>query len=290
MVNAKEKRVSIAMTTYNGEKYVEKQLRSIFSQTLQPDEIIICDDCSKDRTVEITRRVVSEYQAEARVRLVENKQNLGYIRNFHQAIGMTSGEYLFLADQDDEWYPHKLKRVLEVMEETGAEAICTGFDLIDANGDLIANPESFRIDPLILKAGPGVTPITFHQLIFRNFVPGCTYCCTRRTAQAFLEVESQVLPHDYQIMFVGTLLGKVFFLNEKTIGYRLHGNNTIGFSAKGSSKGFRLKKINRKPKYTYFLDDLNRVLPIPHRWYYNLLYYLRIPYLTLVVKNKFEKT
>ena len=290
MVNAKEKRVSIAMTTYNGEKYVEKQLRSIFSQTLQPDEIVICDDCSKDRTVEIIRRVVSEYQAEARVRLVENKQNLGYIRNFHQAIGMTSGEYLFLADQDDEWYPHKLKRVLEVMEETGAEAICTGFDLIDANGDLIANPESFRIDPLILKAGPGVTPITFHQLIFRNFVPGCTYCCTRRTAQAFLEVESQVLPHDYQIMFVGTLLGKVFFLNEKTIGYRLHGNNTIGFSAKGSSKGFRLKKINRKPKYTYFLDDLNRVLPIPHRWYYNLLYYLRIPYLTLVVKNKFEKT
>ena len=132
MLTAENKLVSIAMTTYNGEKYVEKQLRSIFTQTRQPDEIIICDDCSKDHTLEIVRRIVAEYKAEDRVRLVENQQNLGYIRNFHQAIGMTSGDYLFLADQDDEWYPHKLERVLEVMEETGAAAICTGFDESEA--------------------------------------------------------------------------------------------------------------------------------------------------------------
>ena len=284
MLTSENKRVSIAMTTYNGEKYVEKQLRSIFSQTRQPDEIIICDDCSKDHTVEIVRRIVAEYGEENRVSLVENQQNLGYIRNFHQAIGMTSGDYLFLADQDDEWYPHKLERMLEVMEETGAAAICTGFDLIDENSDPILDENRFRIASLIRNAASGLTPITFHQFIFRNFVPGCTYCCTRKTAQAYLEVRNETFPHDHQIMLVGSILGNVYFLNEKTIGYRLHGNNTIGFQKKGSFS-FRLRKIKKVPIHIQLLNDLSPVLPIPHRWFYYGLFYLRIPYVLSVVGN-----
>ena len=285
MLTAENKLVSIAMTTYNGEKYVEKQLRSIFAQTRQPEEIIICDDCSKDHTVEIVRRIVEEYKAADRVRLVENQQNLGYIRNFHQAIGMTSGDYLFLADQDDEWYPHKLERVLEVMEETGAEAICTGFDLIDENSDPIADADQFCFDPLIRTAAPGLTPITFHQFILRNFVPGCTYCCTRRTAQAYLEARNQTLPHDHQIMLVGSLLGSVYFLNEKTISYRLHGNNTLGVQKKGTSSGFLPKKIHRIPPQISFINDLSPALSVPHKWFYYLLFLLRIPFVLSVLEN-----
>ena len=288
MVQSDKKTISIAMTTYNGEKYIEKQLRSIFSQTMQADEIIICDDCSNDRTLEIVRGLVAEYNMQTQVRLVENQKNLGYIRNFHHAISMTSGDYLFLADQDDEWYPDKLERVLTVMEQTQAEAICTAFDLIDGNSAMIEDTERFQMDSLLRNAGPGLTQITFHQLAFRNFVPGCTYCCTRRTAQTYLEIESQVLPHDYQIMFVGALLGKVYFLNEKTIAYRLHGNNTIGFAAKGKKTDFQLKKPNRKPKFVCFLDEVSRVVKIPNRWYYNFLFYLRIPYLTGVIKTKWD--
>lgn len=276
--------ISIAMTTYNGEKYIEKQLKSILSQTRQADEIIICDDCSKDNTVKIIRRIMKELGAEDRVCLVENQENLGYIRNFYQAIALTTGEYLFLADQDDEWYPHKLERVMEIMEETGAEAVCTGYDLIDGNSDRIENTESFWIDPMIRKAAPGLTPITFHQLAYRNLVPGCTYCCTRRTAQTFLSIESQVLPHDYQIMFVASLLGRVYYLNEKTIGYRLHSNNTIGMVKKGASFRIHLRKPHKKPSCVCFLDDVSRVLEVPHRWFYNILYYLRIPYFTEKIK------
>lgn len=288
MLTSENKRVSIAMTTYNGEKFVEKQLRSIFAQTKQPDEIIICDDCSKDHTVEIIRKVVAEYHAEDRVCLVANQQNLGYIQNFHQAIGMTSGDYLFLADQDDEWYPHKLERVLEVMEKTGAAAICTGFDLIDENSNPITDADRFRIDRLIQNAGPGLMPITFHQLMFRNLVPGCTYCCTRKVALVYLETRNQTLAHDYQIMLVGSLIGNVYYLNEKTIGYRLHGNNTIGFHKKGSFS-FRLRKINKVPIHIQFLNDLSPVLQIPHRWYYHLLYYLRIPYIMDISKKIIDK-
>ena len=277
--------ISIAMTTYNGEKYIEKQLRSIFTQSIQPQEIVICDDCSSDCTVEIICKVVAEYGAGDRVCIVENHTNLGYIRNFHQAIGLTSGDFVCLADQDDEWYPHKLERLLAVMQETGAAAICTNFDLIDEHSELISDPECFQIDPFIRNAPLGLTPITFHQLVFRNLVPGCTYCCTRQTADAFYRIDSQILPHDHQIMLVGSCLGNVYYLNEKTIQYRLHGNNTIGLKKKGTTSGWHLKKPNRKPRCMQFLDDISCELTIPHRWYYVIILYLRIPFFTGLIKN-----
>lgn len=288
MVDSEIKNISIAMTTYNGEKYIEKQLRSIFEQTLQPKEIIICDDCSRDQTVEIIRSIVAEYKAWDCVHLVENQQNMGYIENFRQAIRMTSGDYVFLADQDDVWYPHKLEKVLKVMEETGAEAICTGFDLIDANGSLIEDTERFKMSPFIRNAQLGLTQISFHRLAFRNYVPGCTYCCKRQVAKAFVEIESQILPHDYQIMLVGAALGRVYYLNEKLIGYRLHGNNTIGMAEKGTSAQIKLKVPRRKPKFVCFFDDMNCVLAVPYRLYYYFLYYLRIPYLTITLAEKKE--
>ena len=73
--------ISIAMTTYNGEKYVEYQLKSILKQTLLADEIVICDDGSTDKTLEIVRRIISENPI-ANIILIENETNLGYVRNF----------------------------------------------------------------------------------------------------------------------------------------------------------------------------------------------------------------
>ena len=78
MITAENKLVSIAMTTYNGEKYVEKQLRSIFTQTRQPDEIIICDDCSKDHSTDVIRRKMEEHPGCAdRIRLIALPENGG---------------------------------------------------------------------------------------------------------------------------------------------------------------------------------------------------------------------
>ena len=116
--------ISIAMTTYNGAQFVQAQLRSILEQTRQPDEIIICDDGSRDDTVNIIRHVM-ETSGTDRIRLVENEENLGYIRNFYKAISLTKGDYIFLADQDDIWHREKLEKSLAIMERTGAAAICT---------------------------------------------------------------------------------------------------------------------------------------------------------------------
>lgn len=93
--------VSIALCTYNGEKYIEEQLESLIHQTCQPDEIIICDDQSKDNTVNIAKSLLGSWPGAWKV--IINKKNLGYKKNFQKAISLCRGDIIFLSDQDDVW-------------------------------------------------------------------------------------------------------------------------------------------------------------------------------------------
>ena len=95
--------ISIAMTTYNGAKYIEEQLLSILNQTMFVDDLVICDDNSTDATSDIINDIIDRYTLSDRVRFFRNNSNLGYVENFRKAIGLTTGDYIFLADQDDIW-------------------------------------------------------------------------------------------------------------------------------------------------------------------------------------------
>ena len=92
------------MTTYNGQKFIREQIESILCQSMHVDEIVICDDCSTDNTVEILK----EYP----VRLFVNKTNLGFKRNFKQAMEFCKGDYIFLCDQDDIWENDKVEKLI----------------------------------------------------------------------------------------------------------------------------------------------------------------------------------
>ena len=101
------------MCTYNGERYLAEQLNSLAAQIRLPAELVVSDDGLSDRTIS----VVEEFKRRAPfpVRVVQNRVNVGYRRNFEQAIRMCEGNYIALCDQDDRWYPHKLARLVEVM-------------------------------------------------------------------------------------------------------------------------------------------------------------------------------
>ncbi|HEX2973127.1 MAG TPA: glycosyltransferase family 2 protein [Tepidisphaeraceae bacterium] len=101
-------RLSIAMATYNGARFLQAQLDSLAAQSRKPDELIICDDRSTDDT----RATVQRFAADAPfpVQLVVNEENLGIRRNFEKAITLATGEIIFLCDQDDVWHPDKLAR------------------------------------------------------------------------------------------------------------------------------------------------------------------------------------
>jgi glycosyltransferase involved in cell wall biosynthesis len=102
-------RISIAMTTYNGERYLAQQLESFTRQSRLPDEIVVCDDRSTDRTFQILGDFAK--RAPFEVRVLQNPANLGHERNFSQAVTLARGDIIFLADQDDAWYPEKLSVV-----------------------------------------------------------------------------------------------------------------------------------------------------------------------------------
>lgn len=105
----KNKLVSIAMATYNGEKYLKEQLDSIYAQTYKNIEVIVCDDCSSDKTVEI----LDEYKEKYGLKYYINEKNLGFKKNFEKAISLCSGDFIALADQDDIWIESKIEIFLK---------------------------------------------------------------------------------------------------------------------------------------------------------------------------------
>ncbi len=102
-------KVSIAMCTYNGQRFLAQQLQSFLDQTVQPDELVVCDDVSSDDSVAVVEAFAA--RAPFAVRVFRNPQNLGYIRNFEQAIAQCTGDLVFLCDQDDVWDPHKIEKL-----------------------------------------------------------------------------------------------------------------------------------------------------------------------------------
>src|SRR5688572_22956866 len=96
--------VSVALCTYNGANFIGEQLQSICSQTMSPNEIVICDDASTDKTISCIREIKNNYPA-IDWKIVKNTSNLGYVKNFEQAISLASGDIIFLSDQDDVWLP-----------------------------------------------------------------------------------------------------------------------------------------------------------------------------------------
>src|SRR5213080_381833 len=98
--------LSVALCTYNGAAYLGEQLDSIVAQSRPPDELVVCDDGSTDETVEVLETFLAE--APFPVRLQRNEANLGFVKNFEQAISLCTGDFVALSDQDDVWMPGKL--------------------------------------------------------------------------------------------------------------------------------------------------------------------------------------
>lgn len=121
--------ISIAMTTYNGDRYLRQQLDSILNQTHSDFELIVCDDCSTDST----REILSEYEKkDDRIRVVLNKGNLGFKKNFEKAISLCQYDFVALSDQDDVWEKNHLEKLMDLIGD--ADVACGNARLIDEGG------------------------------------------------------------------------------------------------------------------------------------------------------------
>ena len=133
-------KTSVVVATFNGEKYISQQLQSILDQTVKCDEVIIGDDCSSDNTVRIIESFINNNSLFPSWKLIRNKNNKGFIKNFHDLICEATGEIIFLADQDDLWKEDKVECIKNIFIKDKNHTILslnTGFRVIDQNGDLI---------------------------------------------------------------------------------------------------------------------------------------------------------
>ena len=105
-------KVSVAMCTYNGQRFLDQQLQSFLDQTVQPDELVVCDDVSSDDSMAMVEAFAA--RAPFTVKLFRNAQNLGYSRNCERAIAQCTGDLVLLCDQDDVWDRRKIEILREV--------------------------------------------------------------------------------------------------------------------------------------------------------------------------------
>lgn len=217
------------MCTYNGAAYLRPQLDSLLAQTLLPDEILIADDGSSDATLEILQRfVLRAKQRGVDVVLRCNPQNLGYVKNFSQALLQASGDIIFLCDQDDVWRPDKL--ALMMARFTGEPSLLllhTDARLVDADGQSLhcSMFEALQLDELeklAIHAGDA-----FDVVLRRSFVTGATAAVRRELVRLAMPVADAWI-HDEWLAAVAASVGRVDFLDEPLIDYRQHGANQIG--------------------------------------------------------------
>jgi len=212
------------MCTYNGGPYLREQLDSIAVQTHLPDELVVCDDDSTDRTVAI----LEDFAAAAPfpVRVYTNPKNLGTAKNFERAIGLATGEVIALADQDDVWYPHKLER----LEKDLAKSIRSG--LVFSDADVVDD----RLRTAGYRLWEGLRTVErnrrlvargrlFEALIRDDIVFGCTAAFRANYKDLVLPIE---WPHDCWTAFLIAAVADIARIDEPLLAYRQHAANQSG--------------------------------------------------------------
>jgi len=224
-------KISVAMCTYNGEQYLREQLATIETQTLFPCELVICDDCSTDNTVDILERFGS--QSSIPVRLYKNEHNLGVIRNFSKAIELCTGDYVALSDQDDFWEINRLEKTYKAIsgeeEKLGRDVPLLAYSdlkVIDEEGKLIL--------PSLMRAHSirHIEKKPTNRLLVQNFVTGSTCLINRSLVELSTPIPDKVMMHDWWLALIASIMGKILFIPESLVQYRQHHANVIG--AKGT--------------------------------------------------------
>lgn len=255
-------RVSVAMCTYNGGRYLKDQLESIEKQTRRPCELVVCDDHSTDDSIAILK----QFQADAPfpVLVIQNALRLGSTRNFDQAIGLCRGEFIALCDQDDHWLPQKLERLSDMLAKNPfLGGVFSDADLIDGAGRPVGMRLFSRHNFTVKKqrnfiASPPST------LLKHDVVTGATLMF-RGSLRRYCSPIPASWVHDGWLAWMIALHSRLTLVAEPLIEYRIHAGQQLGVSGTAlnlESRGARSE--TRRQHYArvahQFEDLLHRVL------------------------------
>ena len=204
--------LSVCMATRNGEKYLHEQLESILPQLAPQDELVISDDSSTDKTLEIIRSF-----DDARIRLLTENRFFSPIYNFENALRNATGQTITLADQDDIWLANRVETIRQRLQDKNGRPALIMMDgyVIDAAGD--------RTGQTIFKRKPPKKGLLAN--LYDNTFTGCTLAFTRELLDIALPFPPGIPMHDSWLGMLALLHGEVQFVETKTMEYRRHGDN-----------------------------------------------------------------
>lgn len=237
-------KISVVMATYNGEKYVLQQLKSILKQSRQPDEVLICDDCSTDSTQSIVKSFIASNNLH-NWKLVVNKRNKGWRKNFWEGILAATGACIFLCDQDDIWQKVKIEEMSNIMKNNDHINVL-------ASGYIKFFEDNVQKEPI--KENNDVVEQPLYQNIFNVLLPGCTYCVRKSFVGKVNPFWTSDTAHDEILWRFSLFSGSLYIYRKNMIFWRKHKDSA--WSIQGQNSKNRVAKI----KWTEFANDhLNRL-------------------------------
>lgn len=292
--------VYILLASYNGEKYIEKQLDSIISQTYTNWRLLIRDDGSNDNTISIIEKYIAKDDRIILIDKIDSNKGNGSCQNFHnllKAATLNDASLIMFCDQDDYWFTNKIEFMLTKMIGTSSDMIYSDF--------LFSDEKLNELPAEIQKSkSPFIFPF-FKSLIVQNQVYGCTMMINGELAKKSLPIPEIAENHDYWITLVAAgTNAKIYHLKEALMLYRQHDNNVTGsfkdhyiiprikrllFSFENLKK-IELKKILMLRK---LYEQLNNELALNNKkllaGYLNSLKKGRMKIISYCIKNKIKR-
>ncbi len=203
-------KISVCIATLNGEKYIKDQLVSVLNQIDENDEVVISDDGSSDKTLDIINSM-----GDHRVIIFNNQHEHGFTKNFENALKHSTGDIIFLCDQDDVWTKDKVE--ISTLALKDCDLVVS--DCYITNEYLtILNQSHFKVF--------GVTPGFWSNFLRPRYVGACISFKRHVLVKSLPFPKNQFLaPHDYWITLIAEYFFKVKLIHTPLIYYRRHSNN-----------------------------------------------------------------
>jgi glycosyltransferase involved in cell wall biosynthesis len=248
--------LTFVLFSFNQESFIRTAIEGAFAQTYSPLEIIISDDCSRDRTFEIAKEMAAAYRGPHTVRLNRNENNLGIGAHVNRVFGMSKGALVFAAAGDDVSLPHRVEATFQAWDqfERKATSVCSGYMTINEDGKEMGlggkrgDPNDKR--PLKLLEGDLHTFLLTRQ----PAVCGCSHAISPELFNYFGPLISGL--EDLVLSFRSLAIGQILYIQEPLVNYRRHGANVSFFAGGDDTRSFahrekRLRWVNDQTVKAY---------------------------------------
>lgn len=244
-------RISIAMTTYNGADYLLEQLESLRTQSLMADEVIIVDDCSTDNTVELLNMYIQKYHLDNWV-LIKNSSNIGWRKNFRKALQETTGDVVFLCDQDDIWNKDKISlMVKEFHKSPSIELLASNYEILD-----FGRNDKIKIKDVELDNG-AVVPFSLKNKSISVMRPGCTFAVKRELIVLLEKYDIDRFGHDNILWNLAMIRGTLYLYLKRLIHFRRH-ETSASAPNQSLNRERRVVEVDTSHQIAVFLLDVAR--------------------------------